>query len=284
MTAQKFTGKGYIKLVDQSVATNHFYKMTISKYPQDTVYLYGTNRDLSGLNQKCLESFTPIDFVPAEELYIQKIEESCSPYVYTDDMDLWVYFSLSDASYVLLPDNPDVTEMPTGLTSYELSKINPTHFPLGGGGTPALTPAVSIADSSASVTVSTTPATTYMQFQNKIWSQNDTDSFSFTGGEFTFLKDGVYQLEVIANTNKIGTGFIEGSLACFAEINGTVPKNGSLKIQINSGGTIGASFIGKLPFTAGDVLKIYFVDAGSGALTATTTAEHDSFILQVNKV
>jgi len=280
MTAQKFTGKGYIKLVDQSVAINHFYKMTISKYPQDTVYLYGTNRDLSSYKDL---SDLDRNVEPAEELYIQKIQDSCSPYVYTDDMDLWVYFALSDASYVLLPDNPNVTEMPTGLTSYELSKINPIHFPLGGG-TPALTPAVSIADSSASVTVSTTPATTYMQFQNKIWSQNDTDSFSFTGGEFTFLKDGVYQLEVIANTNKIGTGFIEGSLACFAEINGTVPKNGSLKMQINSGGTIGASFIGKLPFTAGDVLKIYFVDAGSGVLTASTTAEHDSFILQVNKV
>lgn len=281
MTAQKFTGKGYIKLVDQSVATNHFYKMTISKHPQDTVYLYGTNRDLSSY-----KDLFDLDrnVEPAEELYIQKIQDSCSPYVYTDDMDLWVYFALSDASYVLLPDNPDVTEMPTGLTSYELSKINPIHFPLSGGETPALTPAVSIADSSASVTVSTAPATTYMQFQNKIWSQNDTDSFSFTGGEFTFLKDGVYQLEVIANTDKSGTGFIEGSLSCFAEINGVVPKNGSLKIQISAGGTIGASFIGKLPFTAGDVLKIYFVDAGSGALTATTTAEHDSFILQVNKV
>ncbi len=281
MTAQKFTGKGFIKLVDQSAATNKFYKMTISKYPQDTVYLYGTNQDLS--SYKDLSDLNR-NVEPAEELYIQKIQDSCSPYVYTDDMDLWVYFTLDDASYVLLPDNPDVTEMPTGLTSYELSKINPIHFPLGGGGTPAPTPAVSIADSSASVTVSTAPATTYMQFQNKIWSQNDTDSFSFSGGEFTFLKDGIYQLEVIANTDKSGTGFIEGSLGCFTEINGVVPKNGSLKIQINAGGTIGASFTGKLPFTAGDVLKIYFIDAGSGALTATTTAEHDSFILQVNKV
>lgn len=130
-TAQKFTGKGYVKLVDQSTAINHFYKMTVVKGSTDIIYLYGTNRDLS--SRKTLLS--PKDISDAEEFYIHKVVDSFSPYIYTNDMDLWVYFSQEGRSYVLLAENPEVSIADAALNPIMLSKVNPDHFAVGGGGT-----------------------------------------------------------------------------------------------------------------------------------------------------
>lgn len=142
---------------------------------------------------------------------------------------------------------------------------------------------ISISDTSASVVVSTTENVTYLSLLLKNFGVNDSTYYSFSGSEFTFLKDGTYRISVVVNAEKSGGGN-PANLLIRADINGSVPKNAFRILQIDNDGTISAGFSGITQLSANDVLKINFVDTGPGVITATSDAAHDAFILQVEKL
>lgn len=149
-----------------------------------------------------------------------------------------------------------------------------------------LTPVLFVSDTTSSVTISTTADTTYFQFLNLNFQQNGTAFFDFVGDSLTILSAGVYEITVIANAEKAGTGgtFTEGNLIVSLEINGAIPKNASLKMQVNAAGTIASNFSGKVNFEAGDIVRINFLATGTGVITASSNASHDAFLMQISKL
>ncbi len=350
MTVQRFSGQGYQKIVDKTATTNILFQLTVQT-EGGTVYLYATNADLTTTN--------PSDVT--EEINPYKFKESTTEYFYTNNLDLWVYFS-SDDGYLILPDNPVVTTVNASINPVKLSTINPAHFPLGsgGGGGPVtasdvstsdgsnvqikideletatstntsdistntadittntsdiatnasdiatntaniatnasdiatnasdivdlqnLTPFLSVADTTASVTISTTADTTFMQFLTNNQSQNDTTYFSYATDTLTILQTGLYNFNIGVNAEKSGGG--NGNLEIKFLVNDVLGKNAIGLVQIDNDGTVASGFSGSLILNANDEIKIVFQNLASGTLTATTTTTTDAFRLQVYKI
>lgn len=321
MAVQRFEGQGYHKIVDKTATTNILFQLTVQT-ESSTVYLYATNADLTTTN--------PADVT--EEINPYKFKESITEYFYTNNLDLWVYFS-SDDGYLILPDNPVVNKVNASINAIKLSTINPAHFPLeGGGGGPvtasdvstsdgsnvqikideletatstnatnistnttdistntsaiadlqSLTPFLSVADTTASVTISTTADTTFMQFLTTNQSQNDTAYFSYATNTLTILQAGLYNFNIGVNAEKSGGG--NGNLEIKFLVNDVLGKNAVGLIQIDNDGTIASGFTGSVILSANDTVKIVLQDLGTGTLTATTTATQDAFRLQVFKI
>jgi hypothetical protein len=335
MTVQRFSGQGYHKIVDKTATTNILFQLTV-QIEGSTVYLYATNADLTTTN--------PADVT--DEINPHKFKESITEYFYTNNLDLWVYFS-SDDGYLILPDNPVVNTVNASIDPVKLSTINPAHFPLGGGGggtvtasdvstsdgsnvqvkideletatstnasnisdntsdistnasaiatntsdiatntsaiadLQSLTPFLSVADTTASVTISTTADTTFMQFLATNQSQNDTAYFSYATDTLTILQSGLYNFNIGVNAEKSGGG--SGDLEIKFLVNDVLGKNAIGLIQIDNDGTIASGFSGSVILNANDTVKIVFQNQGTGTLTATTTATQDAFRLQVFKI
>jgi hypothetical protein len=146
----------------------------------------------------------------------------------------------------------------------------------------SLTPFLSVADTTASVVISTTADTTFMQFLANNQSQNDTAYFSYATNTLTILQGGLYSFNIGVNALKSGGG--TGNLEIKFLVNGILGKNAIGLIQIDNDGTIASGFSGSLILSANDTVKIAFQNQGTGTLTATTTATQDSFRLQVYKI
>jgi hypothetical protein len=145
----------------------------------------------------------------------------------------------------------------------------------------SLTPFLAVADTTASVVISTTADTTFMQFLANNQSQNDTAYFSYATDTLTILQSGLYNFNIGVNAVKSGGG--NGNLEVKFLVNGILGKNAIGLIQIDNDGTIASGFVGSLILSANDTVKIVFQNQGTGTLTATTTATQDSFRLQVFK-
>ena len=350
MTVQRFSGQGYQKIVDKTSTTNILFQLTVQT-EGGTVYLYATNADLT--------TTKPSDVT--EEINPHKFKESATEYFYTNNLDLWVYFSSNDG-YLILPDNPVVTTVNASINPIKLSTINPEHFPLasGGGGGPvtasdvttddgsnvqiklddlevitntntsdistntaniatntsaiatgtaiitqhttdiatntsdittntsaiadlqSLTPFLAVADTTASVTISTTADTTFMQFLTNNQSQNDTAYFSYATDTLTILQSGLYNFNIGVNAEKSGGG--NTNLEIKFLVNDVLGKNAIGLIQIDNDGTVASGFSGSVILNANDEIKIVFQNLANGILTATTTATQDAFRLQVFKI
>ena len=146
----------------------------------------------------------------------------------------------------------------------------------------SLTPFLAVADTTASVVISTTADTTFMQFLTNNQSQNDTSYFSYATDTLTILQSGLYNFNIGVNAVKSGGG--NGNLEIKFLVNGILGKNAIGLIQIDNDGTIASGFSGTLILNANDTVKIVFQNQGAGTLTATTTATQDAFRLQVYKV
>ena len=337
MAVQRFSGQGYHKIVDKTATTNILFQMTIQK-EASTVYLYATNQDLTTIK--------PSD-ITTEEINPYKVQKTITEYFYTNNLDLWVYFS-GDDGYLILPDNPVVTTVNASINAVKLSTINPAHFPLGsgGGGGPvtasdvttddgsnvqikideletatatnatnisdntsdiatntsdiatnasdiatnasdiadlqSLTPFLSVADTTASVIISTTADTTFMQFLTNNQSQNDTFYFLYVPDKILILQAGLYNFDIGVNAEKTGGG--NGNLEIKFLVNDVLGKNAIRLVQIDNDGTIASGFTGSLILNANDEIKIVFQNQGTGVLTALTTATTDAFRLQVYKI
>lgn len=291
---QKFSGRGYHKIITIADETGNFFPITLD----GVGFLIGTNDDLN-----------VVDVTTVKSNFIYDLENNKTYQVYSSDKDIWVYFS-DDFGSVTLLDYTDKTTLPASFDDViKLSDINLANFPdgSGGGGTVLAsdvetidgsnaqvkfdeiesgTPIISIADTTASVVISQTVDTTFMQMLTTSFENRSTDYFSYSGDTVTILKDGFYQITLIANCEKSGTGgvFIDGSLTVGLLVNNVRLKNTSLTTQINSAGTIAPVFTGSLQLSSNDTLRVNFLDSGTGTLTATTTADHDSFIFQIKKI
>jgi hypothetical protein len=146
----------------------------------------------------------------------------------------------------------------------------------------SLTPFLSVADTTASVIISTTADTTFMQFLANNQSQNDTAYFSYATNTLTILQGGLYNFNIGVNAVKSGGG--TGNLEVKFLVNDILGKNAIGLIQIDNDGTIATGFSGSLILSANDTVKIVFQNQGTGTLTATTTATQDAFRLQVLKI
>jgi len=146
----------------------------------------------------------------------------------------------------------------------------------------SLTPFLSVADTTASVVISTTADTTFMQFLTTNQSQNDTAYFSYATDTLTILQAGLYNFSIGVNAEKSGGG--TGDLEVKFLVNDVLGKNSIGLIQIDNDGTIASGFSGSIILSANDEIKIVFQDSGTGTLTATTTATQDAFRLQVFKI
>lgn len=146
----------------------------------------------------------------------------------------------------------------------------------------SLTPFLAVADTTTSVTISTTADTTFMQFLANNQSQNDTAYFLYATDTLTILQGGLYSFNIGVNAVKSGGG--TGNLEVKFLVNGILGKNAIGLIQIDNDGTIATGFSGYLILSANDTVKIVFQNQGTGTLTATTTATQDSFRLQVFKI
>lgn len=146
----------------------------------------------------------------------------------------------------------------------------------------SLTPFLSVADTTASVTISTTADTTFMQFLATNQNQNDTAYFSYATNTLTILQAGLYNFNIGVNAEKSGGG--NGNLEIKFLVNDTLGKNAIGLIQIDNDGTIASGFSGSIILSANDTVKIVLQDLGTGTLTATTTATQDAFRLQVFKI
>jgi len=146
----------------------------------------------------------------------------------------------------------------------------------------SLTPFLSVADTTASVVISTTADTTFMQFLTTNQSQNDTAYFSYATDTLTILQAGLYNFSIGVNAEKSGGG--TGDLEVKFLVNDVLGKNSIGLIQIDNDGTIASGFSGSVILSANDEIKVVFQDQGTGTLTATTTATQDAFRLQVFKI
>jgi hypothetical protein len=146
----------------------------------------------------------------------------------------------------------------------------------------SLTPFLSVADTTASVIISTTADTTFMQFLSTNQSQNDTAYFSYATNTLTILQAGLYNFNIGVNAEKSGGG--NGNLEIKFLVNDVLGKNAIGVIQIDNDGTISSAFSGSLILNANDKIKIVFQNQGAGTLTASTTATQDAFRLQVYKI
>jgi len=145
-----------------------------------------------------------------------------------------------------------------------------------------LTPYLAVADTTASVVISTTADTTFMQFLTTNQSQNDTAYFSYATDTLTILQAGLYNFKIGINAEKSGGG--TGDLEVKFLVNDVLGKNSIGLIQIDNDGTIASGFSGSVILSANDEIKVVFQDQGTGTLTATTTATQDAFRLQVFKI
>lgn len=271
MAIQRFSGQGYHKVVDKTATINILFQMTIQK-EGGTIYLYATNADLT--------TTTPTN-VTTEEINPYKVEKTITEYFYTNNLDLWVYFSSEDG-YLILPENPVVTTVNASINPVKLSTINPAHFPLASGGGTNLTPFLSVADITSSVVISTSADTTFMQFLANNQSQNDTSYFSYATNTLTILQAGLYNFNIGINAEKSSGG--NGNLEIKLLVNDVLGKNSVGLIQIDNDGTIASAFSGSVILNANDTVKLVFQNQGTGILTATTTATKDAFRLQVFKI
>lgn len=145
-----------------------------------------------------------------------------------------------------------------------------------------LTPFLSVADTTASVVISTTADTTFMQFLTTNQNQNDTAYFSYATDTLTILQAGLYNFNIGINAEKSGGG--NGNLEIKFLVNDVLGKNATGLIQIDNDGTVASGFSGSVILSANDTVKIVLQDLGTGTLTATTTATQDAFRLQVFKI
>lgn len=146
----------------------------------------------------------------------------------------------------------------------------------------SLTPFLAVADTTASVTISTTADTTFMQFLANNQSQNDTAYFSYATDTLTILQAGLYNFNIGVNAEKSGGG--NGNLEVKFLVNDVLGKNAIGLIQIDNDGTVASGFSGSLILNANDEIKIVFENQGTGTLTASTTTTQDAFRLQVFKI
>lgn len=146
----------------------------------------------------------------------------------------------------------------------------------------SLTPFLAVADTTSSVTISTSADTTFMQFLTANQNQNDTAYFSYATDTLTILQSGLYNFNIGINAEKSGGG--NTNLEIKFLVNDTLGKNAIGLIQIDNDGTIASGFSGSVILSANDEIKIVFQNLGTGTLTATTTATQDAFRLQVFKI
>ncbi|MCP4985760.1 MAG: hypothetical protein GY928_06710 [Colwellia sp.] len=146
----------------------------------------------------------------------------------------------------------------------------------------SLTPFLSVADTTSSVTISTSADTTFMQFVASNQSQNDTAYFSYATDTLTILQAGLYNFNIGVNAEKSGGG--NTNLEIKFLVNDVLGKNAIGLIQIDNDGTVASGFSGSVILSANDEIKIVFQNQGTGTLTATTTATQDAFRLQVFKI
>lgn len=146
----------------------------------------------------------------------------------------------------------------------------------------SLTPFLSVADTTSSVTISTSADTTFMQFLTTNQNQNDTAYFSYATDTLTILQTGLYNFNIGVNAEKSGGG--NTNLEIKFLVNDVLGKNAIGLIQIDNDGTIASGFSGSVILSANDEIKIVFQNLETGTLTATTTATQDAFRLQVFKI